>query len=306
MSIIIFGAGGMLGTAFVAKKKLFEKQFSPVFLAYRSKPKSSGGKNLFPISFDATDLPGIKTLLMNINPEIIINCAAMTNIEDCEKNPDLAHKLNAEFPEILARWAAKYGKKLIHYSTDSVFDGKNPPLKGYTETDEPNPLNAYAKSKLRGEKLIQLADSSALILRINIIGVRGRKPFPLAEWILRSLASGQKISGFTNVFFAPLFTEDNVRLTLKALQNNLSGLYHLNAKDYVSKYDFAKLLAKEFCYSRSLIYPSSSTQELSVSRPLKTYLSSSTFAKKAKVSLPTVTQGIARLHQRIKNDKFRL
>lgn len=256
--------------------------------------------------FDATDPLSLQILLSEINPEIIVNCAAMTIVEDCEENPDLAYKINAEFPGILAEWTAKHGKKLIHYSTDAVFDGKNPPVDGYTEIDKVHPLNLYAKSKLKGEQLVLKIDPNALVLRTNIIGIRGRKPYPLVEWILRTLAAGRKVTSFTDVVFAPLFIEDIVKLTIEALRENLYGLYNLNAKNRISKYRFAKLLAKEFGYDSNLVLPVKSGLVLSIPRPQKTYLNSLVFARKIKISLPMVNQGVTHLHQSIKSDKFRL
>ncbi|MBI2309909.1 SDR family oxidoreductase [Candidatus Collierbacteria bacterium] len=306
MSILILGANGMLGSAFVAKRSLLEKFFSPIFFAYHSKPKKSREKNICSVMFDATDPLSLQILLSEINPEIIVNCAAMTIVEDCEENPDLAYKINAEFPGILAEWTAKHGKKLIHYSTDAVFDGKNPPVDGYTEIDKVHPLNLYAKSKLKGEQLVLKIDPNALVLRTNIIGIRGRKPYPLVEWILRTLAAGRKVTSFTDVVFAPLFIEDIVKLTIEALRENLYGLYNLNAKNRISKYRFAKLLAKEFGYDSNLVLPVKSGLVLSIPRPQKTYLNSLVFARKIKISLPMVNQGVTHLHQSIKSDKFRL
>ena len=300
---MILGAGGMLGNSFVARIDLLKKNFSPIYFAYHSSPKRFKDKIVRPIVFDAEDKKTVGKLLSKMNPNVVINCAAMTIVEDCEKNPDLAYKLNAEFPEILAKWTAKYGKKLIHYSTDSVFDGK----KGdYTEKDKSRPLNVYAKSKLKGEQSVLKTDPNALVLRTNIIGIRGKKPYPLTEWMLRELAAGKKIPGFTDVTFAPLFTKDLVDLTILAIEKKLTGLYHLNAKNPVSKYRFAKLLAGEFGYNPNLIISSKSDQILSTPRPLKTYLNSSAFVNKTKVSLPTVNQSVAHLHQATKSDKFHL
>lgn len=305
-SVLVLGVNGMLGSSFADLVNLLKKNFAQIFFAYHSSPKKFKDKSIRSIIFEAGNKKNVVKVLSEITPDIIINCTAITIVEDCQKNPGQAFKVNAAFPAILAEWTSKNNKKLVHFSTDAVFDGEKPPLAGYAESDKPKPLNVYAKTKLRGERLIQQADPNALILRINIIGIRGREPFPLAEWIIRSLASGQKISGFTDVFFAPLFTEDIVKLTLKALKYNLSGLYHLNAKNYINKFSFARLIAKEFRYDKNLIFPSISSQELSVNRPLRTYLSSSAFTDKIRCTLPTVAQGVTRLRHVIKNDKFRL
>lgn len=285
-SLLITGAGGILGNAFVRQQTRLQKLFPKITFSRRSK-------------LDLTNRRQTAYFLNHLVPDVIINCAAMTIVEDCEKLPDQAYEINTQLPQLLANWTARNHKKLIHYSTDAVFDGK----KGnYTEIDRPNPLNIYAKSKFKGEQSILKTDPNALILRTNLIGIRGRKPYPLAEWMLRKLETKDEFTTFTDVFFAPLCVDDLVKFTLVALNKNLCGLYHLNAKDFATKHQFALLLAKEFEYLSPKLKPVESSKILTVTRPQKTYLNSQKFAQAADVSLPTIRQSIHSLRKSINSD----
>lgn len=287
-SLLITGAGGMLGAAFVRKQSALRKLYSKVTFTHHHK-------------LDLTDQTKAADFLNELMPDVIINCAAMTIVDDCEKNPDLAFKINANLPQILAVWTKKNRKKLVHYSTDAVFDGK----KGnYVETDQPNPLNVYAKSKLKGEQLVLKTDQNSLILRTNIIGIRGHKPYPLAEWMLKKLETKTEFTTFTDVFFAPLYVDDLVNLTLIALKKNFRGLYHLNTRDFVNKHQFALLLAEKFGYKNPKMKPIESATILSVSRPKKVYLNSQKFSRAASVKLPTVKQSIQKLRKTLQDDTF--
>lgn len=278
----------MLGSAFVRKQSALRKLYSKIIFTHHHK-------------LDLADQTQAAVFLNKVMPDAIINCVAMTIVEDCEKFPDRAFQINSILPQLLAEWTKKNNKKLVHYSTDSVFDGK----KGnYVETDQPNPLNVYAKSKLKGEQLILKTDSNALVLRTNIIGIRGRKPYPLAEWMLKKLETKTEFTTFTDVFFAPLFVDDLVNLTLIALKKNLRGLYHLNTRDFVSKHQFALLLAEKFGYKNPKLKPMESAAILSVPRPKKVYLNSQKFSRAVIFELPTVKQSIQKLRKTLQDDTF--
>jgi dTDP-4-dehydrorhamnose reductase len=277
-SLLVTGAGGMLGNAFVRQQSQLKQFFSKITFAYHEQ-------------LDLTNSDKVINFLNQLLPDTIINCAAMTIVENCENFPEKALQINAKVPHVLAKWTRKNRKKLVHYSTDAVFDGKRG---NYRETDKTNPLNVYAKTKLAGEKLVLATDPDALILRTNIIGLRNRKPYPLAEWMLKKLEAKEEFTTFTDVFFAPLCVDDLVKLTLIALNKNLSGLYHLNAKNHVTKHQFALMLAKEFGLPTKL-KPVKSSEILAVTRPQKTYLNSQKFSRDTGVSLPTVRQSIHEL-----------
>lgn len=278
----------MLGGAYVRKRPDLMRLYSEVTFSYHNQ-------------LDLTDQYSATKFLNKLMPDVIINCAAMTIVEDCEKYPDKAAKINTKLPQLLAAWVKTNGKKLVHYSTDAVFDGK----KGnYVETDQPNPLNTYAKTKLAGEKLVLAANPISLVIRTNIIGIRGHKPYPLAEWMLLQLKNNKEFATFTDVIFAPICVDDVVDFTLVALKKNLSGLYHLNARDHVSKHEFAQMLALEFGYRSPKLIPIKSSQILTVTRPEKTYLNSQKFTHATGKLPPTVHQSINELRKYYQNATF--
>ena len=132
---------------------------------------------------DIRVLDSIEKFVTNTRPDCIINCAALTNIDQIEKNPNEAYDVNAYGAENVAKIANLKKIRLIHLSTDSVFDG----IQGlYSENDEPNPLNEYAKSKRLGEKLVESAMENCVIVRTNFYG-NHKEGESLFNWILKNL-----------------------------------------------------------------------------------------------------------------------
>ena len=146
MRVALFGAAGQLGIALT-----------------KSKPENI---ELLPLTLkdvDITDRAAVLSKLDSLKPEVIINAAAYTQVDKAEEEVDLAYAVNANGPENMALWVKENGGRLIHISTDFVFDGKK--SRPYVETDTPNPLNVYGKSKLEGEKRVQaiIPDHSVIV-----------------------------------------------------------------------------------------------------------------------------------------------
>lgn len=192
------------------------------------------------ISTDLTAPDAATDLLRRIGPQWVVNCAAFTNVDECERNPARARALNVDLPSALAAACARAGVGLVHISTDSVFDGRRG---NYAEDDETGPVNVYARSKLDGERAVRDAFPEALILRTNFIGISQSRKAGLADWITTRLESGERIQGFADVIFAPLLANELARIILAAIDSRLEGLYHASARDACSKYDFACRLA---------------------------------------------------------------
>ena len=129
-----------------------------------------------------------------------MHCAAATNVDWCEDNPKQAEAINVQATADLAEIAAALNARFVYISTDSVFDGKRG---DYAETDEPAPLNVYARSKLAGEQETLRLNAAAIVVRVSIYGWNAQKKESLAEWVLRRLEEGSDVPGFTDVFFTP-------------------------------------------------------------------------------------------------------
>ena len=147
----------------------------------------------------------LQRLLDETKPEWIVHCAALANVDACESDPLQAEQLNTEIPKKLARYVARGGARLLHGSTDTVFDGKHG---GYSEEDKPNPLSVYAHTKLQGEKEVAREDPKAIIARVNLFGWSLSGNRSLAEFFFNNLRAGKQVMGFTDVFFCPILAID--------------------------------------------------------------------------------------------------
>jgi dTDP-4-dehydrorhamnose reductase len=193
-------------------------------------------------------------LLEQTRPDWVIHCAALANVDACETNPSLAAQTNIEVPRKLAQLVARGGARLLHVSTDAVFDGQRG---DYTEKDTPNPLGVYARSKLQAEAAVLEANPQAIVARVNLFGWSLTGKRSLAEFFFNQLSAGERCQGFTDVFFCPLLANDLGRLFIKMLQADLSGLYHTVGSECASKYEFGQRLARRFGLDASLIAPAS-------------------------------------------------
>jgi len=200
------------------------------------------------LKMDITSKKDLQTIL-KIKPDIIVNCAAKTNVEFLEKNPKEAFAVNSDAVKNISEICNKVKAKLIHISTDSVFDGSQG---NYCETDITNPINVYAKSKLEGEKIIQEICKNFIIIRTNFYGIDGNQKF-LFEKMFYKLKNGEKIIGFDDVIFSPLEIKNLSKIILEISEKNISGILHLASDEFISKYQFCKLIAKIFAFDKNLI-----------------------------------------------------
>jgi len=183
---------------------------------------------------------------------MIIHCAALTEVDRCEMYPEEAYQANTRLPGILARAAAQNGVRLLHISTDAIFDGQRG---DYTESDEPGPINVYARTKLEGERSVAGANPDALIARVNFYGWSWQGSRSLAEYFYNNLACGSPVLGFTDLIFCPLLVNDLVEILLRMLERGLSGVYHVVSSEALSKYTFGRMLARHFSFDENLISP---------------------------------------------------
>ncbi len=248
MRILVTGASGLLGLNLCLEKA---KEYDIYGIVHQTQltnvPFTLIRQNL-------TNETTLSEIFDQTKPELVINCAAMANVDQCEKHPILAAKINTEVPGYLAKNCAERAIPFIHISTDAVFNGE----KGnYKETDIPNPLSIYAKTKLEGEKRVLDVNQMAIIARVNFFGfsITGRRS--LAEFFLRNLISGNKIYGFIDILFSPMYVNDLVETLFKMVGKKLTGIYHVVSPDHLSKYDFGMLISKKFSLDGSFILPES-------------------------------------------------
>ena len=207
----------------------------------------------------------------SLNLDIIINCVGYTNVENCEINYKDAIKINSDYASRIAKISKKLKLKLVHISTDHLFDGKT---KNNNENSEPNPINNYAKSKFEGEKQVSKFNQDALIIRTNFFGWGPSHKKSFSDFIISSLEKNIPISLFSDVIYNPILVSELANAVNKLIEKKCKGIFNVVSNETVSKLDFGHLLAKEFNLDDNLIESSmlSSRKEL-VDRPLNMTLS---------------------------------
>ncbi len=290
MRLLITGVTGLLGVNLAWEA--WQAGHEVLGLAgRRALPKAP-----FPVWQADLAQPGaLAALWPRLRPDAVVHTAALAQVDACEKQPDLAERLNAHLPGEVARLAQQAGVPLIHLSTDAVFDGQRG---DYTEDHPPNPLSVYARTKLTGERAVLAAYPQAAVVRVNFFGWSLSGTRSLAEWFLNNLRAGKPMRGFTDVFFCPLLANHLARLLLEMLERGLSGLYHATGAGCLSKYAFGVALAERFGYDPTLIRPTSVEEAgLTARRSPRLTLRSTKLAQALGHPLPTWREGVATLWQ---------
>lgn len=288
MRILVTGASGLLGINLALEASREHEVFGSV---NRNVIQTTAFTIL---QSDLTQADALRLLFDQVQPDWVINCAALANLEACETEPDLAQKLNRDLPEKLAYYVARGGARLLHVSTDAVFDG----TKGdYTEQDRPNPLSHYARTKYEGELAVLEANPEAIVARVNLFGWSLSGKRSLAEWFFNNLSAGNKVPGFTDVVFCPLLATDLAELFLKMMAKELRGLYHVVSSECISKDEFGHRIARQFGFDQSLIEPVSvAGANLEAVRSLNLSLIAEKISREIGESTPNIDQGIQSFH----------
>jgi len=269
MRVLITGCHGLLGQKVL---KVFLKSTSAEILATAKEPKTFLDLKGFDYTMlDITNRSDVKNLIVYFNPDVIVNTAAYTNVDGCELNRELAWRVNVEGVRNLVHSARRVDAKLIHISTDYIFDGKNGP---YDENAIPNPINYYGRTKLASENEIKIGGVRFAILRTNVLyGVGRNVKSNFALWLYNKLSSGEKIKVVTDQIGNPTYVDDLAFAILKVVEFDKEGIYNVGGKDFVSRYDFALKLAEIFSFDHELIIPVKTSELNQVApRPLKSGL----------------------------------
>ena len=233
MRILITGAAGMLGTDTRRLLAAHGHEIIPTDVG----PAAVGEIRLL----DITDTSAVRAFFAETRPELVFHGAAYTNVDGCERDPDLAHKVNALGSWVVASAAEEISAALVAISTDFVFDG----AKGtaYTEFDTPNPISHYGMSKLVGENLARAACRRCYIVRTSwLYGVQG-KNFPYT--VINLAKTKPELPIVADQFGTPTYTVDLVETINEIIQTPLYGVYHVSNRGETSWEGFAKaILAK--------------------------------------------------------------
>ncbi len=279
-NVLITGAAGLLGQHLV--KALGDKH--RIMAVDTAVSPFESLANVEYLTADLTDFPAIRYDVLNFKPEYIFNCAALTDVDRCEIEKNLAEKLNFELVNHLLTVPFE---KIIHYSSDYVFDGKSGP---YGEDDPTDPINYYGATKLHSENILHNAHVNYLIIRTNVlygIAESVRKNFVL--WVKESLEAGETISVVDDQYNNPISAANLAEASVEAAYSDISGVLHIAGNDYLSRYQTAVAIADYYKLNRDLIQKTKSTELLQKARrPVKGGL----IIDKAKELLQTELLGI--------------
>ncbi len=227
-------------------------------------------------------------------PTHVIHTAALTNVDRCEEDPAAATRVNLEGTRRVTAFAADVGARLLHVSTDAVFDGRRG---SYRDADPPNPINVYGMTKAQAEE-VAVSLPGALVLRLNIIGPTG-----LAAWVLEHARAGRRISVFTDVVFNPVEVTDLAEALISLLARGPSGICHVGSDEHISKADFARRLVDYagLHTEARLERVSLDDGNLKAPRPRNTTLVPSD-AVRALIGVPSLDAGIRRLAAAVRTE----
>ena len=268
IKVVITGSNGLLGQSLL-NLLLNEKENYQVFGFSRGNNRS-GRTDFEYVSIDITQEKKLKTELLKIQPDFIINTAAMTQVDDCETNKKECDILNVDVVKWLKEVAEEINSHIIHISTDFIFDGK----KGYyKEDDEPNPLSYYGLSKLKSEEILINSTINFTILRtILVFGkVYDMSRSNIVLWVKQMLENKKEVTIVDDQYRMPTYAEDLALACKLALDKKAKGIYHISSNQLLSIYEIAKQIAQVFELDENLIIPiSTSTLNQTAPRPEKT------------------------------------
>jgi dTDP-4-dehydrorhamnose reductase len=267
--VLITGANGLLGQELVTR--MSSLPVYDVLATGRDAHPRFANASCGYAPLDITDVDAVQRIYQDFAPDVVINCAAMTQVDQCEKDRDACWKVNADAVETLARAARQSGSRLIQVSTDFVFDGEDGP---YSEKARPRPINYYGRSKQAGENAARLAgtDKWAVARTVLVFGTsENSSRSNIALWVINELSHGRAIHVVTDQFRTPTYAPDLADGIERMVRYGKGGIYHLAGRELMSVYDFARLIARVFDLDESLVRPTDSkTFTQPASRPPRT------------------------------------
>ena len=232
LKVMVLGGSGFLGVNFV---RYFSKQQS-VTATY-----SNSNFNLLPdadwVKFEAKNVNELHHILLKFNPNLLINCIALANVDACEIDPANAEFLNTFFPGEVSKICRKLGIKFVHISTDHQ-ESINGQLR--TESDQSNFVNKYGETKILGDKAVISNNTNSIVVRTNFFGWNSLQRNSFLDSILKKLIQGQDFQAFDDIYFTPVSIYELFRNILCLNNCDFNGLVNVSSTSVLTKYEFAK------------------------------------------------------------------
>jgi dTDP-4-dehydrorhamnose reductase len=249
--ILITGAAGLLGQYLVN----LLKSGNELLCIDLAKNPFGRHQNVNYLWGELTEFDSVKSDICRFDPEIIINCAACSNVDRCEREKKRAQAVNVALVENLLDLPSR---KFIQYSTDYVFNGLNGP---YAEDDPVDPIAYYGLTKLQAERLLQESGKDYLIIRTNALYGFGKAVRPnFVTWIIDSLRQGKYIHIVTDQYNNPTYAGNLAEASLEAVNLGLSGILNIAGADFLSRYDMALTIADIFDLPTTMVHPISTSE----------------------------------------------
>ena len=275
---MITGAGGQLGQQVVSE---FDNGKYKVFGLYNnSRPKQDIRK----IKLNLVDFESVSRVFSQVRPDVVIHCAAATDVDSCEQNPDFAYIINHEVTGYLVDKALAFGAKMCYLSTDFVFDG----TKGnYREDAETNPIQVYGKTKLLGELEVgKMPQEQYLIVRPSVIF--SNRPGNFVSWIINSLKENKVIRIVEDQVVSPSYANDLAKKIYYLVDGNYYGVWNVSCSDEMSRLEMAQMISNKMGLGGGCIMPAKMSEISWVARrPKKSTLNT----EKINVVSPTISFG---------------
>jgi len=264
--ILVVGANGLLGQRLIAFYAVNEN----VELLGCSIEDNPFFDTVPYVRCDVTLREDVKKVIFDFYPDVVINAAGFTNVDLSEKERETAWKINVKGVEYLAEACRTIDAKIIHISTDYIFNGLNGP---YDENAKADPLGYYGRTKLASENALKIGAVIYSVIRTNVLyGIANSRP-DFVRWVIDSLSEKKLIRVVHDQINNPTYVEDLVQGINKIVEFDKYGIYNIGGKDFLNRFEFALLIAEYFNLDKNLIKPII-TEELKqpAKRPLKSGL----------------------------------
>lgn len=292
MKLIVTGGSGLLALNLATT---YRDEHDVLLLSHTKTVTLARTKS---ISVELEDEEMLEKIFNDWSPDVVIHAAGMTHVADCENLPDQAYYANVELVKRVSLVAKKCNTKLVYISSDHIFDGNSA---FYSEEDKTFPLNTYAKSKLLGEEAARSVNTDCLIIRTNFFGWGSDIKPSFSDWIIGTLRRQEEITGYSNIFYTPIFIPYLANAILDLVGKDCSGVYNIVGSERVSKYEFILLVADKFELDNSLVKEGVYLANSGIKRPLDMSLDNSRIRKLLLTDFPSLSQSLEELSNQEKN-----
>ncbi len=252
---------------------------------------------------DLTIRKSVKELILSYHPQYLVNTAAMTDVDGCENQKELCWKLNVETVDNIAYAARKTGTKIVHLSSDYVFDGNSGP---YSEDDIPQPLGYYGKSKLASENILIAMEVEHATVRTMVLYGSGTNVRPnFVTWLIEKLKKGEPVKIVTDQYGNPTLADDLAHAIIQIIEQKKWDLFHISGSELIDRYNCALKIAEVFKLNKNLI-ASITTPELNQSapRPLKSGFILDKAEAELGITMSNIEEGLKRMRKQDKKFIF--